>query len=111
MVDLISFAPKGAVYVKSDGPAPDRDVIDAAGYQTLDLVLTALTLNGTMLVRLETALTLDKLAWQSLGVFTPLVAAGASDRRSFPGVLRYVRWRVETLTGGDAAFTLAGTAR
>ncbi|MEZ4393986.1 MAG: hypothetical protein R3A48_23175 [Polyangiales bacterium] len=64
---------------------------------------------GTLSVRVETALTQDEIRWQSLGVFTPLVAVATTDRRRFEGVLRFVRWKVETLTGDSAVFTLAGT--
>lgn len=110
MTDLIDFTPKGGRTVFEVGAAPDKDIVDAAGYRTLDLVLTTLALNGELLVRIETAVTPDAPEWQSLGVFTPLIKVRTTDRRKFHGVLRYVRWRIETLTGTDATFTLAGTA-
>ena len=42
-------------------------------------------------------------------MFTPLVAIATTDRRRFDGVLRYLRWKVDTLEGDSAAFTIAGT--
>lgn len=111
MVDLVNFTPKGGRTVSKAGPAEDKEVVDAAGYRAVDLVLTALALGGTLSVRMETALTLDAPEWQSLGLFTPLVGVATTDRRAFHGVLRFVRWRVESVSGGDAVFTLAGTAR
>jgi hypothetical protein len=42
-------------------------------------------------------------------VFTPLVAVATTDRRRFDGVLRFLRWKVDTLDGDGAAFSLAGT--
>lgn len=110
MLDLVNLTPKGGCVVRQVGPAPDKLVFDAAGYRSLDLVLTALALGGTFWLRMETALTLDAPEWQSLGLFTPLVEVATTDRRTFHGVLRYVRWNVETLTGDSAAFSLAGTA-
>jgi hypothetical protein len=60
------------------------------------------------MVRVETALTQDEVQWQSLGVFTPLVAVATTDRRRFDGVLRFLRWKVDALDGDGAAFTIAG---
>ena len=111
MQDLIHLTPRDGASAKAAGPAPKDQVIDAAGYETMDLVLTALNLGGNLTVRVETALSQDEIQWQSLGVFTPLVAVATTDRRRFHGVLRYVRWSVDTLTGGSAVFTLAGTVR
>ena len=111
MLDLIQLTPPDGATVIAEGPAPKEQVLDAAGYETLDLVLTALTLGGTLSVRVETALTQNDGQWQSLGVFTPLVAVATTDRRRFKGVLRFVRWKVETLTGDSAVFTVAGTVR
>ena len=110
MVDFVDFTPAGGWTVSTTGLAPDKVIVDASGYRSVDLVLTALAVGGTLTVRMETALTLDAPEWQSLGVFTPLIKPASTDRRRFDGVLRYVRWRVETLSGGDAVFTLAGTA-
>jgi len=97
--------------VKSAGPAPKEQVLDAAGYQSMDLVLTALNLGGTLSDRVETALTQDEIQWQSLGVFTPLVAVATTDRRRFEGVLRFVRWKVEEVSEDGAVFSIAGTVR
>lgn len=108
MLDLIQLTPKDGAMVKSAGPAPKEQIIDAAGYQSLDLVLTALNLGGSLTVRVETALTQDEVQWQSLGVFTPLVAVATTDRRRFDGVLRFLRWKVDALDGDGAAFTIAG---
>lgn len=110
VVDLINFTPSGGRFISAQGPASDKEIVDAVDYRAMDLVLTALKLSGTLTVRMETALTLDAPEWQSLGVFTPLVAVKTTDRRTFHGVLRFVRWNVEALTGGDAAFSLAGRA-
>lgn len=110
MQDLIALTPPDGASVKTLGVAPREQVIDAAGYRTMDLVLTALHLGGTLTVRVETAISLDETQWQSLGVFTPLVAAGTTDRREFHGILRFLRWRVDALSGEGAVFTLVGTA-
>lgn len=109
VIGRVDFTPSGGRMVTADGPSLDKEIFDANGFRSLDLVLTALALGGPFWVRMETALTLDEPEWQSLGLFTPLVAAKTTDRRTFTGVLRFVRWRVESVTG-SAAFTLAGTA-
>lgn len=111
MLDLIQLTPADGTSVKAAGAAPKEQVLDAAGYASMELVLTALSLGGNLSVRVETALTMDESQWQSLGVFTPLVAVGTTDRRRFEGVLRYLRWRVDEVTGGGAVFTIAGTVR
>lgn len=107
---LVDLTPGGSRTVKAVGPCADRDIVDAAGYSALDLVLTVLASDGVLGLRLETALTRDAAQWQSLGVFTPLVAGAGTDRRGFRGVLRFVRWRVETLTGTGVTFSSGGTA-
>lgn len=109
MPDLIQLTPPDGAYVTAAGVDPKAQVIDALGYERMDLVLTALKLSGTLLVRVETAVSSNAYVWQSLGVFTPLVAGLTTDRRRFKGVLRFVRWKVETLTGDGAIFTVEGT--
>jgi len=110
VADLIELTPRGGRKVSEAEAASREESVDAAGYSSLELVLTALAIGEALQVRVETAMSLDAPEWRSLGIFTPLVAFGTSDARRFDGVLRFVRWRVEKLTGGTAVFTIAGTA-
>lgn len=109
MADLINFT-REARTVTGAGVCRDDEVLDVAGYGAMQLVLRGLVFDtgGALTVRLETAMGTKSDDWISLGVFTPVTADAPLDARRFDGLLRYVRWRVDAITGAKATFMLSG---
>lgn len=112
MADIVNFT-LDARTVTGTGPCEDKEILDLAGYTSLQLALRALVIEsgGSLTLRLETSMSRygkDDQDWISLGVFTPVTPDALVDGRRFDGILRYVRWRVDRLDGAKAIFLLGG---
>ena len=90
-------------------------------YDRLDLYLQVYSLEGTspsVVVTVETSMqneSDDNNLWHNLVTFGTISASNDSDKQSATsGVLRYIRWRVTTLSGTGtpaATFIIHGVGR
>ncbi len=88
-----------------------RDVLDV---RHLELVLRVLALSGAgqgITVAIETGMQAEsETGWVSVGSFTAQTSAPGYEKRSFSGLLRYVRYNVTGFFGTSATFTIDGMA-
>ena len=106
------------ILVTASGPATTDQVLDVGLYYaslTLQLSLVGLKATGgspSFVLELETSMDPKAETWFSLGAFAAMSASPSQEKKTFTGLLRYIRWNVTTLTDIDAVyFTLSGVAR
>jgi len=104
--------------VTATGAAPFDDILDVGVYYgSMTLLLTLIGVEGatgtpSLEITLETAMEPKGGVWIALGSFTPLSVANTADKKTFTGLLRFIRWNVTTLNNVAAAtFSLTGIAR
>lgn len=112
MADILNLTPD-AVTVSAVGPASLKETVEVTGYESADLVLMVLklTASASVTVEMETSMQLN-VGWVSLGEFTAVTAADGAEKKRFSGLLRYLRWRVSSLTASaSATFMIQGMIR
>ena len=114
---LVDFR-SAPIRVTATGAAPDDEVLDLGLYfNNLTLLITLLGLEGVgggttnVELTLETAMD-PKGVWVTVDSFASLTTANTATKKTFTGLLRYVRWNITTLNNVTAAtFTLNGIGR
>lgn len=93
------------------------EVLDVLSYDQLDLFLQAYSLEGTSsptaVIVVETSMQResdDNNLWKTLVTFATINGSNQADKQTATsGVLRYIRWRITTLSGSSPAITFVIT--
>lgn len=104
--------------VTATGASPPEQVLDVGlyfGSLTLLLQLLDLKTSGSspsFVLRIETAMDPKAADWVTVDDFAALTESNTQTKKTFSGLLRYVRWNAVTLTDAvSATFILRGVAR
>lgn len=90
--------------------------VDVSKGDQVDLCLHVLGVEGAVtvfVVALITGMSLESEdAWVEAGTFASNVTPNLAEKKNFTGLLKYVRWKVKTITGGTAVtFSVRGMLR
>ena len=89
--------------------------VDVGAFDQLDLLLWVNGFEGTpgnLTVDVITGMSMDSEdGWWTLGSFTATSAVNAVEKKTFTGLLRYVRWKTTLATATSAMFNVRGMAR
>jgi len=89
--------------------------IDVSAFDMADLLLWINGFEGTpgnLTVELITGMSTDTEAgWVSVASFTSSSAANFQEKKSFPALLKFVRWKATLVTATAAMFSVRGMAR
>ena len=96
---------------------PLDQAVDVSSIDQADLLLTMLGVDGAVGAGFQVSVltgmsdTTDE-GWVSAGAFTASNSGTFVEKRNFPGLLKYVRWQVQGLTGGTSVtFSVSGMGR
>lgn len=107
----------GVVRVTANGASQALyQAVDVSRYDQADLLLWLAGLEGTVTsvtVTIFTGMSIESEdGWWPVAPFTALTTANTNDRKNFPGLLKYIRWKVTAFNGtGAATFSIRGMAR
>lgn len=92
------------------------DSLEVSSIDQVDLVLVLLGIEGAVTafqLEIITGMsTATEDGWVSAGTFTAGTTVFAPEKVNFPRLLKYIRWRVITITGGTAVtFSIRGMGR
>jgi len=108
----------GAIRVIANTKQPLHEAIDVSAFDSIDLLLSAYTLEGTSSpqaqVQILTGMQKDtEDGWVSAFAFATTTTAPTFTKDHITGLLRFVRWEVLNVSGTNPALTFAlnGMAR
>lgn len=93
---------------------PLQFALDVSSIDVADLLLTITAKEGaatSFVVSVWTSMTnTSEGSWISLGSYTSTVTMGPAEKKTFVGMLKYIRWSA-TIDAGAVSFTLQGMGR
>lgn len=117
MADEINFTPR-PVRLSQTGFQPLDQAIDVSDYDELDLQLGIVALEGTgspnATVEVWTSMQRESEGgWSLVVAFSNLSVPNSWEKKNADGLLRYARWKLDTLGGTNPSvtFVLGGMAR